>query len=95
MDSQNEIKFEFKFSSKNLLYTNLPVQYEVSISSFKEKVEADPPTAFDDMVPFRDIEPLDFEISRYEKIPLPAGSNYLPIEEEKPTRSGCEHEYSI
>ena len=66
------------------MLSHLPVQYEVSISSFKEKVEADPPTAFDDMVPFWDIEQLDFEINRYEKIPLPGGSNYIPIEEDKP-----------
>lgn len=52
LDQQSEIQFEFKFNQKNLRISNLPVQYEASISSFKEKVDAEPPTAFDDMVPF-------------------------------------------
>jgi hypothetical protein len=38
------------------------------------------------MVPFRELEALDFEINRYEKIPLPGSSNYIPIEEDKPLR---------
>ena len=84
LDQQSEIQFEFKFQKQNFIISHLPVQYEASISSFKEKVDAYPPTAFDDMVPFRDIEQLDFEINRYEKLPLPGGSNYIPIEEDKP-----------
>jgi len=47
------------------------------------------------MVPYDLIEPLDYEMSKYEKLPMPAGSNYIPIEAEKPTRPGCEHEYSL
>jgi len=38
------------------------------------------------MVPFRELEALDFEINKYEKIPLPGSSNYIPIEEDKPLR---------
>ena len=30
----------------------LPLQYEANMSSFLEKVEATPPTNFDDLVPF-------------------------------------------
>jgi hypothetical protein len=39
----------------------MPIEYEASISNFKEKVEAEPPTQFDDMVPYKMIEPLDYE----------------------------------
>ena len=92
-DSQEDVKFELKLS--NVGYQSLPIEYEVNISSFKEKVQADPPRSFDDMVPYELIEPLDYEMSKYEKLPMPAGSNYIPIEDEKPTRPGCEHEYSL
>mgnify|MGYP006951060689 CR=1 FL=1 len=44
------------------------------------------------MIPFRELEPLDFEINRYEKIIYNGSSNYIPIEEDKPMRSGQEHE---
>lgn len=39
LDQQSEIQFEFKFKY-NSLVTHLPVQYEASIASFKEKVDA-------------------------------------------------------
>lgn len=87
------MKFELKLP--NVGFLSLPIEYEVNISSFKEKVQADPPRSFDDMVPYELIEPLDYEMSKYEKLPMPAGSNYIPIEDEKPTRPGCEHEYSL
>jgi len=40
----------------------LPLEYETNISSFMEKVDANPPINFDDLVPFDSMEPLDFEI---------------------------------
>ena len=47
------------------------------------------------MAPFpKMIEQLDYEVMWYEKLPLPAGSDYIPIEDTKPVRRGCEHEYS-
>jgi hypothetical protein len=36
----------------------LPLQYEASMSSFLEKVEAVPPANFDDLVPFDPLEVL-------------------------------------
>lgn len=44
------------------------------------------------MIPFKELEPLDFEINRYEKIIYSGSSNYIPIEEDKPTWTGQEHE---
>lgn len=35
-----------------------------------EKVEANPPITFDDLVPFEHVEQLDFEIMKYQKFPL-------------------------
>ena len=40
----------------------LPLEYETNIASFMEKVEAQPPISFDDLIPFDQVEPLDFEI---------------------------------
>jgi hypothetical protein len=34
----------------------MPVEFETNIASFKEKVDAQPPTSFDDLVPFDSIE---------------------------------------
>lgn len=34
----------------------LPVEYEVNIASFMEKVDAHPPINFDDLVAYDDIE---------------------------------------
>ncbi len=94
-DAEWDVNFEFKIQKINLCPYQLPVEYETNISSFKEKVDAMPPTQFDDMVPYKMIEPLDYEMTNYEKLPMPGSSNYIPIESEKPIRTGCEHEYSI
>lgn len=60
-DEKND--FEFKLNLDNVLFTKLPVEYEANIASFKEKIDAEPPTNFDDMVPYDPLEKLDFEIS--------------------------------
>ena len=43
----------------------LPLEYETNIASFLEKVEANPPTNFDDLDMFDPLEVLDFEIQNY------------------------------
>jgi hypothetical protein len=48
----------------------LPLEYETNIASFMEKVEANPPISFDDLMPFEHVEPLDFEQQKYVKFPL-------------------------
>ena len=66
-ESQNDIanvKFTFSFD-KNVIgkaMLKLPLEYETNISSFLEKVEANPPTNFDDLDTFDPLEVLDFEI---------------------------------
>jgi len=92
-DQKND--FEFKLSLDNVEFTKLPVQYEASIASFKEKVDAEPPTNFDDMVPYDPLEKLDYEIRQYKKREIPANSDYVPLADQKPKRSGCEVEQSI
>jgi len=52
----------------------LPLEYETNIASFLEKVEANPPTNFDDLDVFDPLEMLDFEVQAYETIPIPAMS---------------------
>jgi hypothetical protein len=47
----------------------LPLMFEASMSSFIEKVEADPPISFDDMEPFDAIEHLEFESEFYNPVP--------------------------
>ena len=78
-DSQNDIrnvKFEFSFNTENIKngILKLPLEYETNISSFLEKVEANPPTNFDDLEPYDPLEQLDFEIQNYLPHPLPAMS---------------------
>jgi hypothetical protein len=75
-DSQtdiNNIKFEFSFNQdairQNIL--KLPLEYETNISSMLEKVEANPPTNFDDLEPYTEMEELDFEIQAYKPEPMP------------------------
>ena len=52
----------------------LPLEYETNIASFLEKVEANPPTNFDDLEPYDPLEQLDFEVQNYLPHPLPAMS---------------------
>ena len=99
-DSQNDIqnvKFEFSFNAENIKngILKLPLEYETNISSFLEKVEANPPTNFDDLEPYDPLEQLDFEIQNYLPNPLPAMSQYDPAEREKPSRPGCKYESII
>ena len=77
--SQNDIaniKFQFNFGkeklSKSLL--KLPLEFETNIASFLEKVEANPPTNFDDLEEFDPLEILDFEIQKYQPQRIPAMS---------------------
>jgi hypothetical protein len=67
----------------------LPLEYETNIASFMEKVEANPPITFDDLVPFDKVEQLDFEV---QKFPLAQMSNFDPLELDKIYRPGCEYE---
>jgi hypothetical protein len=57
------VKFQFSFNPNviSAAQLKLPLEYETNISSFMEKVEANPPISFDDLQPFEHVEPLDFE----------------------------------
>lgn len=70
----------------------LPLEYETNIASFMEKVEANPPINFDDLASFDHVEPLDFEIQKYQKIPLAQVSTFDPLDSDKIFRPGCEYE---
>ena len=52
------MKFEFQFNSENIKngILKLPLEYETNIASFLEKVEANPPTNFDDLEPYDPLE---------------------------------------
>lgn len=71
-DNIKNMKFTFGFNSANieLAQKKLPIEFETNIASFMEKVEANPPIAFDDLVPYNKIEQLDFEVMKYQKFPL-------------------------
>lgn len=73
----------------------LPLEYETNISSFMEKVDAQPPINFDDLVPFEEVETLDFEVQKYQKFPIPMMSNFDPMEADKLFRPGCEYESTL
>ena len=70
-ESQNDIaniKFQFNFDKDCIgkAMLKLPLEYETNIASFLEKVEANPPTNFDDLDLFDPLEVLDFEIQNYQ-----------------------------
>lgn len=50
-DDVRNIQFEFKFNAFNIdsAMAKLPLEYETNMASFMEKVEASPPTSFDDL----------------------------------------------
>jgi hypothetical protein len=49
----------------------MPLEYETNIASFSEKVEANPPISFDDLIPFDPLEVLEFELHKYQRFPVP------------------------
>lgn len=96
-ESQNDIrnvKFEFNFQKDTIgqAMLKLPLEYETNIASFLEKVEANPPTNFDDLEEFDPLEPLDFEIQNYQPYAVPGMSQYDPAMRDLPSRPGCEYE---
>ena len=66
-DDIRNVKFEFNFATETIKQgiLKLPLEYETNIASFLEKVEANPPTNFDDLEPYEPLEELDFEIQAY------------------------------
>lgn len=70
----------------------LPLQYEANMSSFLEKVEATPPTNFDDLIPFDSLETLEFETEAYKEFPVQAVSLFDPSLRQQKVRPGCEYE---
>lgn len=69
-DTENNIanvKFKFCFNESAIerAQMKLPLEYETNISSFMEKVDANPPINFDDLIPFDSVETLDFEVHKY------------------------------
>lgn len=71
-DNIENVKFKFSFNATVIgaAQMKLPLEYETNIASFMEKVEANPPITFDDLVPFDKVEQLDFEVQKYQKFPL-------------------------
>jgi hypothetical protein len=71
-DNIYNVKFRFMFNVDTIGQSmmKLPLQYEANMSSFLEKVEASPPTNFDDLVPFDQLEVLEFEVEAYKEFPL-------------------------
>ena len=96
-ESQNDIanvKFQFNFNKLSIgkAMLKLPLEYETNIASFLEKVEANPPTNFDDLDVFDPLEVLDFEIQNYAQQQIPPMSLYDPPMRDLPSRPGCEYE---
>ena len=89
------MRFSFSFNHEDLGLKpaiSLPLEYETNISSFMEKIEAQPIISFDDTEEFEHIEQLDFEVEKYKPMPLPQVSSYDPMFADKILRPGCEYE---
>jgi len=65
------------------------------MSSFLEKIEACPPSNFDDLVPFDPLEVLEFETEAYKEFLITPISFYDPAFREQKVRPGCEYESII
>ena len=76
VDDDDHVEFKVLLNGDNIQFNQLPIEYETNIASFKESVEAQPPTSFDDLMPFREIECLEFETMPYSKFEIPQMSNY-------------------
>lgn len=93
-DSIFKVKFVFKLGDiciKDAMM-KLPLMYEASMSSFLEKVEANPPSNFDDMVPFETLEQLEFESEFYKECAIPQMSLYDPPFRDQRKKPGCDYE---
>ena len=84
-DGKEVILGEWSFNQK---VENPKMPVEAGLTSIKEKVEAEMPTNFDDMVPFKPIEDLDFEIYNYKPFEVPQMSHHIPVLDDKPLRQG-------
>jgi hypothetical protein len=91
------IRFRFGFNPESIqsAMMKLPLQYEANMSSFLEKVEATPPTNFDDLIPFDPLEVLEFETEAYKEFAITPVSLYDPPFREQHIRPGCEYESII
>jgi len=74
------LRFKFSFDPDTIksAMMKLPLQYEANMSSFLEKIEANPPANFDDLVPFDPLEVLEFETEAYKEFVITAVSQYDP-----------------
>ena len=72
-----------------------PQQDEGDTSQFRELIEIEPMTAFDDLEPFDLIEIQDFELVGHKDYEAPAGAHYLPIENFRDYRATAEEEYFV
>jgi hypothetical protein len=89
------VRFSFQFNQDELglkADISLPLEYETNIASFMEKIEANPVSSFDDTEEFDFIEQLDFEVEKYQPMPMPQVSTYDPVFGDKILRPGCEYE---
>jgi hypothetical protein len=98
-DNENEdniknIKFTFNFNIDQIEASQkkLAIEYETNIASFMEKVEANPPISFDDLIPYEKLEHTETEVMKYQKFPIAPMSQFDPIEHDKISRPGCEYE---
>ncbi len=91
------MRFKFGFNADVLksAMMKLPLQYEANMSSFLEKIEANPPNNFDDLVPFDPLEMLEFETEAYKEFTINPTSFYDPPFREQRVRPGCEYESII
>ena len=91
------IRFQLTFDPDTIksCMMKLPLQYDANMSSFLEKIETNPPTNFDDLVPFDPLEVLEFETEAYKEFAITPISLYDPPFREQRVRPGCEYESII
>lgn len=93
-DNVMNVRFTFGFNEFiiNEDMQKLPLQYENNMASFLEKIETNPPANFDDMIPYDELEELEFEKCAYKELPVAQMSCYDPAFRSHAYKPGCEYE---
>ena len=93
-DNVFKVNFSFNFNVPQIKNSmmKLPLMYEASMSSFCEKIETNPPISFDDLVPYENIEQLEFESEFYKECQIPNMSYFDPAFRAQINKPGCDYE---
>ena len=92
MDSTMTVNYKTELNFERMDLLKLPIEYEINISSIKEKVDITPTIQFDDYETYEPLENDDKELMHYNEMAMPFIFNYFTTGEDKLPKPGCEYE---